>query len=409
MMWKKILLIAVITASSITEVYSQVIEDGDWVGRIIHRTGRYMDSVYKVRNTNDGLEITLEVKNYGPFEFKEIRATSDSLFFVWTPSFDLPCTLVRLPDNVYHGVCKDPWGGFGGVIMAPPGSKTDNIIIDEATVERISGTNRIESEPSQWLLGESYPLGQTAKIDSIEINYIDAGSGLVTVVLISGVGDDLTSWESLHHHLASTFRVIAYDRPGLGLSKASVESLSLEQMVDQLYGMLQSANASPPYVLVTHAEGSWIARQFIDLYEDHIQGVVFIDPHLEEQAAMWENFDAVAWQSYWNQVKRFQSTFPGVAGQEFRMYAAVLDGQMNPEISEVPLVPTIVLTAGRVSDAPIWIGNSHEGRRAWSKFHASWVNQMPMGTHKVLEFGSYIHQESPESIEKAISDLLSAQ
>ena len=408
-MWKKVLLIVVIMASSMTELYAQVMEDGDWVGRIIHRTGRYMDSVYKVRNSEDGLRITLEVENYGPFEFKDIRVTSDSLFFVWTPSFDLPCTLVRLPEGVYHGVCSDPWGGFGGVVMAPPGSDADNIIIDEITVKNMTGIDLDASEPAPWLLGDSYPLGQTAKIDGKEINYVDAGTGPVTIVLISGIGDDLSSWESLHQLLASGFRVIAYDRSGLGLSKQSMESPSLEQMANQLYQLLQSVRATPPYLLVTHAGSSWIARQFIDLYEDQIQGVVFIDPHLEGQAAMWRDFDADAWQSYWTRIKGFQSTLPGGTGMEFNIYAAILDGQTKPKVTEVPSVPTVVLTAGRALDAPIWIGDSHEGRRIWGEFHASWVNEMPMGKHQVLEFGTYIHQESPESIEKAIHDLLSSQ
>lgn len=408
-MWKKVLLIVVIMANPMTEIYAQVIEDGDWVGRIIHRTGRYMDSVYKVRNSEDGLKITLEVENYGPFEFRDIRVTSDSLSFVWTPSFDLPCTLVRLPDGIYHGVCNDPWGGFGGVIMAPPGSDADHIIIDEATVTNMTGVDLDASEPAPWLLGDSYPLGQTAKIDGTEMNYVDAGSGPVTIVLISGIGDDLTSWELLHQNLASSFRVIAYDRPGLGLSTELTESPSLEQMTNQLYQLLQSADAAPPYLLVTHAAGSWIARQFIDVYEDDIGGVVFIDPHYDGQATMWQAFDADAWESYWNRLKRFQSTLPGGTGLEFNMYASIIDEQTKSEITAVPSVPTVVLTAGRASDSPIWIGDSPEGRKMWGEFHTSWVNQMPMGTHQVLEYGSYIHQESPESIEQAIIDLLSSQ
>ncbi len=386
---------------------SQIIQDGDWVGYIIHRNGQSMEVTYKVQNYEDDLQITLELEEYGPFPFRDIRVSADSLHFVWEPSFELPCTLARLPDGVYHGVCADPWGGFGGAIMAPPGFDRDALILDEDTFRSISGVEDMDSEPEEWLLGENYPKGSTVVLNDVEINYVDAGAGPVTVVLIAGLGDNLTTWELFHQSIAQNLRTIAYDRPGLGLSEGSPTPRTPAQMVSELRDLLDRINAPGPYVLVAHAEGALIARRFVDMYPEEVRGLVLIDPDHEKQAELWKELDEEAWQSYWSRVKRFQSMLPGGIGQEFKMYAEIVDGLTEPEISPVPSVPSVVLTAGRVSDSATWIGESMEGRRAWTDFHSLWVEKMPMGTHRVLDLGSYIHQERPGEIEQAIHSILS--
>ncbi len=408
-MWKQVLLIAAIAVSSSFGAQSQIIQDGDWVGRIIHRNGQVMDVTYKVQNGEDGLQVTLDVEEYGPFQFRDIRVTADSLFFVWEPSFELPCTLVRLPDGVYHGVCADPWGGYGGAIMAPPGSDRDALTLDEITFRRISGLEDTDSEPEEWRLGEAYPKGGTVVLNDLDVNYIDAGTGPMAVVLIAGLGDNLTTWEVLQQSLARDFRTIAYDRPGLGLSKTSPMPRTLDQMASELRDLLQSINAPAPYLFVAHAEGAFIARRFVDLYTERVRGLVLIDPDHEKQAEIWKGLDAEAWQSYWSRVKRFQSVLPGGTGQEFKIYAEMIDEEVDPGLSSAPSVPTVILTAGRVSDPASWIGESPEGRRAWSRFHASWVEKMPMGTHMILDYGSYIHQEQPDKVEEVIHTMLSGK
>lgn len=409
-MWKRAVLTAVILANTGIGARSQSMQEGDWVGQIIHLTGRYMDAVYKVRNTDDGLQIMLEVENFGPFEFNDIQVTPDSLSFVWEPSFELQCTLARLPDNVYHGVCKDPWGGFGGIVMAPPGSDADELTLDEMTFKSIAGIDDADSEEKASIFGPMYPVGQSAQLSSGAVNYVDAGSGSVAVILIAGLGDNLTSWEMLHRRLARETRVISYDRPGLGFSEETSIPRTPEQMATELYALLRSANVPSPYLIVAHAESAFTARRFVDLYGENVHGLVLIDPHHEDQAALWESKDAQGWQSYWTQVKKFQMMFPGGTGQEFETYAAIIDGEGVPGLGPAPQVPTVVLTAGRVSESPRWIGETREGRAAWNDFHADWVRGMPTGSRVVqLQSGSYIQNEKPDEVEEIIRAMLYAK
>ncbi len=406
-MRKLTLLIAWIALSTSMDTQSQIIQDGAWVGQIIHRNGRSMDVTYNVQNEHNGLKIVMEVEEYGPFRFKDIRVTADSLFFVWEPSFELPCTLVRLQDGIYHGMCADPWGGYGGAIMAPPGSDRDALILDQSTFSGMTDLDETGPEPEEWRLGNAYPVGKAIKVNGLEVNYVDAGTGSEVVVLIAGLGDNLTTWETLQQRLAQNIRTIAYDRPGLGLSGASRIPRTLDQMASELSALLQSIDAPAPYLLVAHAEGSLIARRFADLYGERVRGLVLVDPHHENQARIWTAFDAKAWQSYWGRLKRFQSMLPGGVGQEFRAYAQIIEQEAGQELASVPSHPTAVLTAGRVSDTPVWAGESQRGREVWTEFHASWVEKMEDGIHLILESGPNIHQEQPGKVEQIIRDMLS--
>ena len=380
-------------------------EAGDWVGRIIHLTGRYMDAVYTVQHSAGETAITLEVDTYGPFEFTDIRATDDSLSFKWEPSFELECTLARLPDGVYQGACMDPWGGFGGIVMAPPGSDVDAIVLNEHTIESIAGW--IEPPAALEALAPNYPEGEFATVDGVRTNYVAAGSGPVTVVFMSGLGDDLTGWEGLQRRLTGLTRTVSYDRPGLGRSNGTEAPRTPEQLAIELRGLLRTADIPPPYVIVAHAESALAARRFADLYKQSVQSLVLIDPHLEAQAAMWRMFDESGWDAYWDRRKTFNSQLSGALGAEFRAYASVLDAGIVQGLSDTPPVPTHVIVALRAIENSTQFGSSSAGRQAWNELHQSWVGRA--GHLHLWEFddsASYVHQEVPDRVAFIIGQAL---
>ncbi len=395
--------LAVTALGGLAPVQAQKISEGDWVGRIIHLTGRYMDTVYKVRHENGNVRITMEVQEYGPFEFENIRVTGDSLSFSWEPSFAMECTLYRLPDSVYQGACIDPWGGFGGIIMAPPGFEVDAIELHNETIESIAGWTPAP-KPEEWPdLGRDYPKGKTALVGERRVNYVDVGTGAVTVVLEAGMGDHLASWEALHKRLATTFRVVAYDRAGLGLSSASSMERSPEQLATELRGLLREAGIPPPYLLLAHAESAFSARRFANLFREDMIGLVLIDPHLESQATMWRGVSETSWNEYWSKRKAFNAILPVAVRTEFSAYAEIIESGYVPGLNPVPSVPTIVLSAGRASPAAVWTGESVLGRSVWTALHESWVESMPHGTHVAFPAsGTYIHQEDPDGVARLV-------
>ena len=385
---------------------AQVLQEGQWVGRIIHLTGRYMDTVNHVSYDGGQLRISMEVNRYGPFEFEQIRLTQDSLSFVWSPSFELSCTLSLLPDGVYQGACMDPWGGFGGIVLGPPGTDVDAVALDEQTIESIAGW--IDPEEPEPDLSPQYPAGETALVAGTSMNYVVAGQGPVTVVLESGLGDNLATWESLHKRLSRTLRVVAYDRAGLGQSEQNVYSRSPEQMATELRGLLREAGIPGPYVLVAHAESAFAARRFAALYEDDVRALVLIDPHHEGMADLWESMDEKSWRRFWQQKKEFFSRLPGMVSSEFSVYADIIESGGLPGLTPVPSQPTYVLTSGRSRLEATWVGESQQGRDAWTSMHARWVEGMPDGQHLAFTAsGPNIHHEDPDGVARVIEALAS--
>ncbi len=385
---------------------AQHLEDGAWVGRIIHLTGRSMDVVYQVRGGAEGPIITMEVDGYGPFEFKNIRSTSDSLRFTWEPSFELACSLARLEGGEFQGACMDPWGGFGGIVMAPPGSNVGAIAIHDETIESIAGWTEPPKGDTLPDLGSTYPFGRQVMVHGREVNLVEAGDGPVTVVLEAGLGDNLSSFERLHQLLALDVRVVAYDRAGLGFSEASAAPRSLEQVATELRGMLREAGIAPPYVLVAHAEGALYAQRFAALYQDAVVGMVLVDPHLETFATTWRALDAESLEHYWEGRKALHQHMPSAVQAEFAGYVDVIEKGHLDGSDRLLSLPVTVLTAGRISEQPRWVGESATGREAWVEAHAAWVRRID-GNHIVVPgSGSYIHQEQPVRVMQAIHALL---
>ncbi len=384
---------------------AQHLAEGDWVGRVIHLTGRHMDVVYRVRTAGDSLHITMRVEEYGDFAFEDIRMTRDSLAFIWTPSFSLDCAMFRLEDGVYQGACKDPWGGFGGIVMAPPGSDVNAIELHDETIESIAGWQPPPEEEQLPSLGKAYPMGLMVSTSGRMVNIVDVGQGSPTVILEAALGDNLTSWERLQQLLSSHTRVVSYDRAGLGFSEGAVDRRTPEQMATELHAVLRTTGIAPPYVLVGHAEGTLSVRRFAALYSDEVAAMLLIDPFHEEESALWRSLSAASWESYWNKRKTFVRQLPEAHQAEFEGFARVVESAEVPGIGAPPDTPTIVLTAARPAESPSWIGDSPRGRQARARLHKSLVPEG--GMHVVADrSGSYIHQEDPEMVLRAILGLL---
>ena len=390
-------------------LHAQLIQEGDWVGRVIHLTGRHMDVVYKVRSAGGEVGIDMEVEGYGSFEFRDIRLSLDSLSFTWSPSFDLNCAMYLLDDGVYQGACKDPWGGFGGIFMAPPGSDVNAIVLDEETIESIAGWEPPEEGEELASLGEDYPVGKRVDIGGYRLNMIDAGTGDVTVVLEAGLGDNLTTWDYVQRKLALTTRVVAYDRAGLGYSESSRSRRSPEQIATELHALLREAEIPPPYVLVGHAEGSLHVRRFASLYPKEVAGLVLVDPSHEAQAVRWRALSASSWDEYLAKKIAFNKMMPEPLQAEYNAFVKVLEQESVPGLGPLPDVPTVVLTAARPAEEPRWIGETPEGRAAWRAMHKQWVDQAENATHLVTETsGPYIHHEDPVLVLRAIAQVMEA-
>ena len=85
--------------------------------------------------------------------------------------------------------------------------------------------------------------------------------------------------------VAEISRVCTYDRAGTGLSdsRPSAAGLTSGDQADELHTLLQEASIEPPYVLVAHSYGGFIARLFAATYRTETAGLVLLESSHEDE------------------------------------------------------------------------------------------------------------------------------
>ena len=100
------------------------------------------------------------------------------------------------------------------------------------------------------------------------------------IVLTHGWGASATEWYYLRRQLGDRYRLIAWDLPGLGLSKGpSNRDFSVAKFADDLHALLAEAGDRPA-ILLGHSIGGMITLEFCKRYaaelRDRIAGLVLI-------------------------------------------------------------------------------------------------------------------------------------
>jgi pimeloyl-ACP methyl ester carboxylesterase len=109
------------------------------------------------------------------------------------------------------------------------------------------------------------------------------GSGIPTVVVEAGLGDDFIGWQKVQPEVAKFTRICTYDRAGLGWSKDQPGPRDAKHIAQQLHSLLQTAGENGPVVLVGASAGGFYARQFASDYPEQVTGMVFSDSSVPEQ------------------------------------------------------------------------------------------------------------------------------
>jgi pimeloyl-ACP methyl ester carboxylesterase len=122
------------------------------------------------------------------------------------------------------------------------------------------------------------PPGRLVAIGGHRLHILESGTGNATIVLEAGLMSTVLSWSGLQRELEKSFRVVSYDRAGLGWSDLGPMPRTAEQIVKELHDLLGKAGIAPPYVLVGHSFGGLTMPLFARLFPQEVSGVVLVDP-----------------------------------------------------------------------------------------------------------------------------------
>lgn len=121
------------------------------------------------------------------------------------------------------------------------------------------------------------PPGRMIDLGSHRLHLYETGTGGPTIVMESGLMSTVLSWTELQRELSKSFRVVSYDRAGLGWSELGPMPRTAERIVDELHLALGEAGIKPPYILIGHSFGGMLMPLFAARYADEVTGMVLID------------------------------------------------------------------------------------------------------------------------------------
>jgi pimeloyl-ACP methyl ester carboxylesterase len=133
--------------------------------------------------------------------------------------------------------------------------------------------------------------------------------------------------------------VCTYDRAGTGNSdgRPKTPGLTSEDQADELQTMLTAAGIQPPYMLVAHSYGGFVARLFAADHRDEVAGMILIESSHEDEIASYRQYYGSSSEGDW------------VDGGSLLDIAATGDA-LGTRARDFGAMPLIVIRAERYDD-----------------------------------------------------------
>lgn len=244
------------------------------------------------------------------------------------------------------------------------------------------------------------------EIDGHKQHILDMGTGSPVVIFITGAGADLKNFNAVQTEIAKLTRTLSYDRAGVGLSEELDTERSVDHFAVELNEILEKENIEPPYLVVSHSLGGFIARWFVHAYPDKVAGMVLIDPAYEGFMDTIRNTRSA------DQRRRMKDMVDlGIVNKPKSSRKELEMLQKDEELmrsTRLPLqIPITMLTSGRFSEEERKAGATAEDIEKWVRFHERLQLQAPQLKHIVTKkSGTFIHQEEPELVIAEIKSML---
>ena len=118
-----------------------------------------------------------------------------------------------------------------------------------------------------------------------------AGTGSPTIVYLHGAIWDrgpqpVTTARRLEERLSDTYKFCAYDRRNVGKSGEVDAPQRPDDVVADLYALLDAVGAEPPYVLLGASFGGLIANVVANTHPDDVVGMVLLDSMFPDELAL---------------------------------------------------------------------------------------------------------------------------
>jgi len=214
-----------------------------------------------------------------------------------------------------------------------------------------------------------------------------------TIVLISGLKADHTSWATIVPELSKQYNVLTIDNRGIGQTKDNRKSFEIDDLADDILEIIYELKIDRPHI-VGHSMGGAIAQSLAYKYPDKIASATFCNTFIKFNQEAAKFFSEDVEKLYANgksQGEIMEAIIPWVFDESF----------INPEL---------VALIKKMSDENLYPQSMEDYRRqcdALCKFDsARWISLLQVPTLVIgssedktatLEESKLLHQSIPKS------------
>ncbi len=159
-----------------------------------------------------------------------------------------------------------------------------------------------QHEVANWLSQPSKP-GRINEIQNQKIYSIEKGNQSEKVVILPGLSVATVEWWAIQDELSTSHKVLIYDRPGMGWSTATNESLGLEHQQAWLEQLLKERKISEtPFTLVAQGVSCLLALEYAQKNPKLIKKLILLTP-LPIPALVSQTIDKKWWHIFIDQTE----------------------------------------------------------------------------------------------------------
>ncbi|MEY3619835.1 MAG: hypothetical protein RLZZ391_201, partial [Bacteroidota bacterium] len=155
-----------------------------------------------------------------------------------------------------------------------------------------------------------------------QLSYFDAGAGEKTILLIHGFGEDHCIWKHQIEFLASKYRVIAPNIPGVQCKPLTLHhshAPSIRMYVEVLHELMHHLKIEH-YYIAGHSMGGYIGLSFADYYINHVQGLLLVHStsYEDNEAKKVNRMKVAEFIEEWGVSKYLETATPNLFSNEFK-------------------------------------------------------------------------------------------
>lgn len=187
--------------------------------------------------------------------------------------------------------------------------------------------------------------GKKITLDGKSLEYALSGSGAPTLVLLSGHGAPLWSWEQLYPDIAQLGTVLAYDRWGVGGSDPPDAPQDGGAVIATLEALLGQLGLPPPYVLVAHSLGGLYANLYARRYPQKTAGLVLVEAGHADEALLEKDAKRGIAALLVKILDRLKPSIKDDPNSEYRAVGRTVE--QIAAAGDFPPLPLVVVTGGK--------------------------------------------------------------